>query len=311
MKILKRLNVFFDADFSKYDKKLTTVQYGMSLIYHLFKLIPYFIKYPHELFRVKRLCQGYSQWILITACDIILMHLAQPSGVLGTTPLNSIHELIIEIVMFHYLRHLHINKEIPRFGNFVSRSQREEDFFLKVALINLGDDNLKAIAECVRKYYTDHHIKIFAQFLKMDITPAAKEEKVMDFKKVDEIIFLKRTPRFIPSLNRYMGALNLTSIYKSLCWTDSSVPGWEQMVLDQAKRELSIHPPEEYKKFCMAFGFTDDQETIQREILNYSWNKAIDLPCLTGDSIYTISQPVPAVIKQFDSTFTCQLSGML
>jgi len=165
-------------------------------------------------------------------------------------------------------------------------------------LINLGDDNLKCLHPDVKDYYNDYSMKLLSQFLKMEITPASKNETMMSMKKITEIIFLKRTPRFIESLDRFMGALNLTSIYKSLCWKDTDVPEWEEMVVHQAKRELSLHPKDEYRKFCLLFNIVDEYEDVQKTLLTYSWNVEQIIPIMSGPSFFTTSLAAPALTKQ-------------
>jgi len=201
--------------------------------------------------------------------------IGQASGVCCTTQINCFLEMIIEYVQFFFLKYFHENRSIPIFGNFVSRGSREVSINKEMSLINFGDDNVKVLSQKVIPWYTHEAIQEFAKFISMGITDSTKKDTIK-IKNVTEIMFLKRFPTFNPRLGIVVGKLDFNSIGKMLAFTDSKEPSWKASVLDQALREMSYYPSEDFDLFCKIFQIKADQEKIQDSCLHFIWTDAVE-----------------------------------
>jgi len=223
----------------------------------------------------------------------------------GTTFVNCICEAIIEVLEFHFCVYCHKHGSPPGTGLFVSQS--DEDFFKQVSLINFGDDNLKYVHRSAREYYQHHYIMMFSQWIQMGITPAFKEEKVIKFKKVTEILFLKRTPVWDPNLNCLLGTLTHQSIARMFAFTDSSSPDWEKMVILQGLREMSFHLPILYCNFVRIFediiAKYVNLSSCNQSMLRESIIKSIDWISFMGENLLPLG-------NEFD-TFTIPVEDIL
>jgi len=236
-----------------------------------------------------------------------LMQTKMPSGVFGTVWINCICELIIEILEFYFCYYFKRYNEYPMYGNFVYLGSLDVDFFVEVALINYGDDNLKYVSPIFREIYTHESIIAFSDFIKMGITPAKKSETLIEFKSVTHILFLKRTPVYNETIGRVLGQLELSSIAKMLAYTDSVDIRWEAMVLNQATRELSFHSVELFNKFKTIFKIEADQQATMLSVIEtdeWSLQTSDEIPLLSfqGDfHIYEEEIAVPGLTKLTDS----------
>jgi len=101
----------------------------------------------------------------------------------------------------------------------------------------------------------------------MGITPARKHETVIEFKNVQQVLFLKRTPTYNPKYNRIFGVLELTSVVRMLAFTDSQEPTWKRDVLDQAQRELAIRLDDKYDIFCKIFEISEERSQVIERVI--------------------------------------------
>nr|APG78914.1 hypothetical protein 1 [Beihai picorna-like virus 38] len=121
-----------------------------------------------------------------------------------------------------------------------------------IALITYGDDNAFNVSEKETKF---NMITVGEELAKIGLyyTDASKKISEIPFKDIDLIAFLKRTFNFHPVLKEYVGALEKTSIYKSLAMTRKRQKGQRETIaeicagnLNGALRELYFHSPEEF-----------------------------------------------------------------
>jgi len=251
-----------DSDYDKYDKRLLVLLYGVYVLWLIIQATPYYTDPNNhvELQRIRLILQSLQQFIVIIGNDIFLMGKRLPSGVFGTALINCLCEAILEVLQFYFCLYRAKNRDNPKFGNFVIDGYREVKFFSVVSLINYGDDNLKFVHPKFRYVYTNESIGWFSKFICMGITPAHKTELSIEFKPITEVLFLKRTPTYMPELHMLAGKLDFTSIGKMLAFTDSKEDSWQNMVLLQAERELACYPTEVFDKFKTIFNRNVDQQ---------------------------------------------------
>jgi len=266
---------WMDGDFSKYDKKLMIFRFAVHVVWMLVQKTPYYMDSNNtiELNRIKSILRSLQQYVIIIGNDVFLMCKGIPSGVHGTAPLNCVAEAIIEILQFYFVLHLQRYNEPPRFGSFVYAGTKMYKVFEEISLMNYGDDIVKYVPERHRLMYNPDAIRAFSDFIKMDITPARKHEKEIKFKKVTDIMFLKRVPTLYPGLGIIVGKLELSSIARMLAFRDSNEPDWGQMVIDQALRELSFYPPETFEIFLDIFELPakNQNEILTSVVENTGW----------------------------------------
>jgi len=266
---------WLDSDFDKYDKRLLVLTFAVYVLWLIVCETPCYKDNPIEKNRVKLILQSLQQFIVIIENEVILMDKRLPSGVFGTAWINCIAECIIEILQFYYCFAVAYGR--PLVGNFVLDGIRVINFFSVVSLINFGDDNLKFVNRSFRGIYTHENISLFSKFICMGITPAHKTESRIEFKKVTDILFLKRTPVFIPRLRLLVGRLEFTSIGKMLAFTDSNDASWYAMVMNQARRELSCYPKNVIDLFKQLFEEQFDEDKVLDEVLSTrEWFKPQD-----------------------------------
>lgn len=277
---------WLDSDWDKYDKRLLVLSYGIYILWRLVLVTPFYQKKENvrELNRIRLILQSFQQFVVVIGNDVFLFDKRQPSGVFGTTWINCFCEAILEVLQFYYCKHLSKTSQEPT-SNFVEFSG---EFFRFVSLINYGDDNLKYVSRVYRDIYTHANIMKFAQWIQMGITPARKHDTQIFFKKVTDVMFLKRTPIFYAPLGVLVGRLEFNSIGRMLAFTDSSDESWETMVLDQAKRELAIYPGDIFQEYCRIFGQSGDQfKLICQMMVEDKWIQNIpSVPFLMCDQVF-------------------------
>lgn len=266
---------WMDADYSKYDKRLLVLAYGVYVMWLLVQECPYY-KDPDnivELLRVEAILKAFGQYIMIIGNEVFIMHNKMPSGVFGTAIINCICECILQILQFYYCLYIfrHPDKQLPT--DFVAIGSEEVNFFNVVSLINYGDDNLKYVSSDYRQIYTNQNIKRFAEAFAIEITSANKEDS-LEFKTVTRVQFLKRTPYYDYERKLLIGLLDFNSIVKMLGFTDSLVEDWKELALDQAGRELSYYPLDTFERFCEVFCLELDHDaTRDRALGGQGWGK--------------------------------------
>jgi len=274
---------WMDSDYAKYDKTLLILCFGVYLLWLLVQRCPFYMVHPVEMNRVKMILQSLQQYVIIIGVDVFLMHKYMPSGVFGTAWVNCLCELLLEILQFYFCLHISINKIVPT-RNFVLDLSRSYNFFDFVALINYGDDNLKYVFEHYRHIYSHDNIMKFCDFIQMTLTPARKEDKTIEFKTLDQVSFLKRTPVYDPELVTIHGKLEFNSIGRMLAFRDTNDSQWEQMVFQVALLELSVYPSEVYERFCDIFCITPQiSQTMyryRRYAFRYDQSESLNKPMM-------------------------------
>jgi len=292
---------WLDRDYKKFDKRLLLVRYACIIIYEIFKRIPYFKAHPKELNRVRLLLQSVSQYIVIINGCVFLMKKGNASGQLLTSILNCLGEEVSEIVEFYWCYCIYKTGREPTSPSFVRHYAKEINFYDHIKLLNYGDDNTKLASELAILFCTHKSIMSYSEFICMPITPADKNQTQLEWKELINTTFLKRTPVFVPQTGIIMGQLEEMSIARMLCFTDSNSPTWERDVLDQARRELSIHDPKKYEKFCEVFHITIPIEQSIQDLLTNKWFvPEMEVPWLKEQFEEVYLQAEPGLTKQAD-----------
>jgi len=258
-KFLEELG-WLDSDYEKYDKVLLVIRFAILILWWFVCMCKFYKENPKEKQRIKLILQSLQQFVVIIGNDIFIMVTRLPSGVFATAWINCFCEALLEVLQFYFL--LACTYNCPTNINFVKLLSRDHFFFRNVSLANYGDDNLKYIVERYRQIYTHKNIMRFSEWIGMGITPARKTELTIEFKNVQQTLFLKRTPTFNVEYNRLFGVLELTSVVRMLGFTDSLEPTWKRDVLDQAQRELAIRNDDKYELFCHIFEIQEKRSSV-------------------------------------------------
>jgi hypothetical protein len=133
--------------------------------------------------------------------DIISVAALQPSGKYGTAEDNSLRNDVILMYIYYKL------------------GGQKGTFFQNVHPVTYGDDLLLAIKDEVLSWYNGTTIqRACQQLLGMGFTSPDKSPIVAVSRSIDECSFLKRNFYFREDLNKWVGQLEVSSIYKSLEW---------------------------------------------------------------------------------------------
>nr|ULF99817.1 MAG: putative replicase polyprotein [Dicistroviridae sp.] len=136
-------------------------------------------------------------------------------------------------------------------------------FFRKyVSMVSYGDDNVLNISDAVIKYYNQTNISNVMADMKHEYTDEAKTGTIVDFRKLDEVFFLKRSFRFCPELQRHVAPLKEEVIYEMLNWSRNTIDPDEILMsnIETAFREIVYHGREKYDKL------RKDIEAVQFEL---------------------------------------------
>jgi len=256
---------WLDSDYDKYDKVLLVIRFAVLILWWFVCLCPFYKENPKEKNRIRLILQSLQQFVVIIGNDVFIMITRLPSGVFATAWINCFCEAILEVLQFYFI--IACTSNCPTNVNFVKILAREHYFFQNVSLANYGDDNLKYVTLKYRHFYTHDRIMAFSQWIGMGITPARKHETVIEFKNVQQVLFLKRTPTYNPKYNRIFGVLELTSVVRMLAFTDSQEPTWKRDVLDQAQRELAIRLDDKYDIFCKIFEISEERSQVIERVI--------------------------------------------
>jgi len=162
------------------------------------------------------------------------------SGRFDTVVANSIiSKLLFTYIFVKY----YIDNEIPL--------PTIAEFRHKLRMAFVGDDTLVSVSEDMT-WFTGEYVKKVMRELGYEVTPAEKGEKIISFKDISEVTFLKR--KFRRDGDFMMAPLAEESIYKSLCYaTKSSVSDEVRsvQVLEVAQYEMFMHGKERFLSFSV------------------------------------------------------------
>jgi len=290
---------WMDGDYSKYDKKLIVLSYGVHVLYKLVLVTPFYMNPDNKvhLNRVLLILKSLQQYVLILGSDVFLLDETLPSGVFGTAWLNCICEEIMEVLQFYFCVYCTKVGGKVLYPSFIQTFQQLYPFYDCVCNRNYGDDNFKFVRDDCRIFYTHDNITTFSKWIGMDITPAKKNESKLQFKPCTDLYFLKRSAVYCPDLDALIGRLDILSIARMLMYTDSNQPDWEDVILQQALRELAYHNEETFNKFIELFQihFNITQKELRQQIyadVTYQWivtKKSNDLETIIDQSDFYVT----------------------
>jgi hypothetical protein len=177
-----------------------------------------------------------------------------PSGQNLTVYLNSIVNAVLSRCAFYELAP---NNGFAYFRKYVSQ-------------ITYGDDDIGSVSELCPWFTAVEKAKILKSY-GLVYTPPSKSGDHIDYMKLEDVDFLKRKNVYIPEINKHLGALEESSIYKSLSHgipssfvTDEEVLG---QVIDGALNELFAHGRDKYENFrCVALEFLNKHNLIRHSV---------------------------------------------
>jgi len=160
-----------------------------------------------------------------------------PSGFVATAECNSLYVQILFRCAYLLLARIHA----PHLANMKSYNEH-------CRVIAYGDDNILAVSSVIAEWFNMETIIPIMKTFNMHYTPADKSNVILKTKNIDQISFLKRYFRKVPSVNGftpiYMCPADLMSRLDMLNWTkDRKLPSnpEEADLVSEVLKELSVH----------------------------------------------------------------------
>lgn len=182
-----------------------------------------------------------------------------PSGNPMTLIINYMYNYIC--FMYSWIR---VTSELPEIHT------RFHDF---VYVIFQGDDQAFSVHPLVREVFNEQTLVEVLAELGMTYTNENKQKSLVKLRRFDEISFMKRTFRLDPLDHKFVGPLEIDSIFECLNWTKKKdYFGISRQNVDLAVRELALHGPEVFEQYI------HDLSSVSFDYLSH-W------PCTTSYSV--------------------------
>jgi hypothetical protein len=226
---------FGEGDYKYYDKKQSTslARAMNKLLYMIASKCGY---NEASLLVMTRILEMNTVPFFIVLGDLYSVPGAQPSGMYGTAETNSLKGAIM--VIYAYLKLV----------------QNKEDIWKKIRFKTYGDDVLMAIHDSVQELFDMVKFSVVVkEDFGLDFTSSDKETELKPFTPFEEISFLKRRIIFDQELERYIMPLDISSIVRSLEWTNPSESITQEIQMisccQSALREIYFHRNIDYDQF--------------------------------------------------------------
>jgi hypothetical protein len=170
----------------------------------------------------------------------------QPSGSFGTAEINCLVNLVMLMVCY-YAR------------------KPDGDFFRDVRPVTYGDDIIAGVKTPALQYFNNIYYQEFCQKVYgINFTPAVKNSIMTPSLRLNEISFLKRTFYYNNYLGRFVAALDIYSILKSLTvYIPSKHVSEEKQITDTI-----VSSCYEYFFHCMSYEQYDHYRSVWMEWLH-------------------------------------------
>jgi len=168
---------------------------------------------------------------------------SNPSGCPITTILNSVYHCIA--ARYVYLSVGMVN------GQFVTMKTYREH----IAFICYGDDDVWNVSDEIHSWFNMETITEGFALLGMTYTDELKLGEVSEYRRLDEIKFLKRWFLLDHVTGRYRAPLDIAVIREMPCWIRGKRNQWELCaeVLEEAAEELALHPRSVFNEVMVRF----------------------------------------------------------
>lgn len=234
--LLNNSDAMIDGDFKEFDG--TLMDQVMWEIFHVLDSL-----YNDGNTKVRRNL-WYHAVYAVRSCRGIVYQTTHglPSGFIATAEANSLYVNIIFRCVYLELARRHCVEE-DSMGAFRRN----------VRLVAYGDDNITSIKRHILPWFNMNTVIEQMKVYGLTYTPADKSDNVVPFKGIEEISFLKRYFRRVPSVRGvtsvYMCPADLESRLEMLNWTKntkSSSEVEEALVIGDVIKEIAMHGVEVY-----------------------------------------------------------------
>lgn len=157
-----------------------------------------------------------------------------------------------------------MEKENPR---MISMKHFREN----VSMVAYGDDNVLNISSEAIDFYNQENISCVMQEMKHEYTDEAKTGTIVKSRALQDVLFLKRSFRFCPELQRTVAPLKKDVIYEMINWTRNTIdPNIILMTnIETAFREIVYHGREAYNSLRRSIENISDLLPENPQILTY------------------------------------------
>lgn len=232
MQHLEKFKLFFDGDHKKYDTRKHPSISGAS--YRIMIEIAALGHYTgDDLFLMAMIASDLIRPLVNYNGDVVVLDGSTPSGIPVTVIVNSLDNSVYNRCAY---KGIYPSAKVGEFRRYVSHINYGDDFINGVSWWR-SSFNFVAMQEYLRKY-------------DLEITPGIKSAKPRRFIPWEELVFLQRKSVKLPELDYRVGALNESSIFKSLLSVlHSNVLSPEMAAatnVDGALREWTFHGKKTY-----------------------------------------------------------------
>nr|UNI73823.1 MAG: RNA-dependent RNA polymerase [brine shrimp dicistrovirus 1] len=163
---------------------------------------------------------------------------SQPSGNPFTVIINCLYNMVI--MRLSWIRVM--KKVCPRLVSMKSFRQY-------VSMMCYGDDNVLNIHADVTQYFNQVSISEVMTEMMHEYTDETKTGKLVEYRTLGDVDFLKRKFVWNSELMQYVAPLNKDVIYEMMNWTRNGLASDEILMtnIENAFREIVLHGREEYK----------------------------------------------------------------
>jgi len=193
---------------------------------------------------------------------------SQPSGNPFTVIINSIYNSIIMRMAW-----MQCMSSVGMSGM--------SNFNRHVSMVSYGDDNVLNISKRAIEHFNQTTISAALKTLGHEYTDENKTGGLIEYRKLDDVLFLKRAFVFNEEIQRYVAPLRIDVIYEMLNWTRNTVDPDEILKsnLETAAREMVLHGHDVFDKFVAhvdrvrnILRFNPKIATYQEYIYDYVYN---------------------------------------
>lgn len=225
------------GDFSNFDGTLVA-----DILYKILDIINDFYDDGEENAKIRRvLWAEIVNSVHLCRDNLYMWTHSQPSGCPITAILNS----LFNSVSMRYVWMLIVDKEMKNMKSFNEN----------VSMVSYGDDNCVNISDGVIHIFNQVTIAEGYEKIGMVYTDEAKNGKMIPYRRLDEISYLKRSFKFDDGEMQYLAPLNLDTTLEMVNWIRGELDAEEatRLNLEASAFELSLHGKEVFEEWIVKY----------------------------------------------------------
>jgi hypothetical protein len=189
---------------------------------------------------------------------------SQPSGCPITAILNSVYNSL----SVRYVWLLLAKKYQPEKANMIA-------FHQHVSLVSYGDDNVLGVAAMEVPWFNQINISEAYTTFGMTYTDEAKSGKLVNFRKIEDVSYLKRAFVYMPEIGRTAAPLDLTTVLEMTNWIRGDLSQEDSTLENMSNSlfELALHGRECYDDLSSQYAQAAEDAGI--DLVVPTWSEMI------------------------------------